>query len=262
MNIEIENLDFITTIHRKDTFTGLMLNFSANCPIQWKKGVIIGMLHRAYNICPSWKLIHDEFRKICDIMYKNGYSYEFLNKIIFNFLNKKCINSNPLNISLENNYKYVFKIPYIAFASLNFKRKLVKLFKNVDININVIFTSTKVGSYFSIKDRTEKYLKTNLVYQYNCLGDPNISYIGKTKRYFGTRVHEHIETDTKSSVYKHIKNCNYCNENNAFNNFDIIDSGNSDFEAKILEALHVSEKQPCMNKQLFNSGTMFTLNVF
>ena len=47
VNVILKDSDFETSVFRKSTFTGLMLNFQAVCPIEWKKGLVIGMLHRA-----------------------------------------------------------------------------------------------------------------------------------------------------------------------------------------------------------------------
>ena len=46
IKIELYCNDIYTSIYRKNTFTGLLLNFNAVCPIQWKKGIILGMLSR------------------------------------------------------------------------------------------------------------------------------------------------------------------------------------------------------------------------
>ena len=159
-----------------------------------------------------------------------------------------------------NNFTFI--LPYIDHASINFRRKLIKLFKSMNVDIKVVFTSTKVSSYFSLKCKTALHLRTNLVYRYNCLDDPNVFYIGKTKRFFGTRYVEHIERDKKSAIYLHLNKCNKCKQSDLLNNFEIIDKANNDYELKILEALHISKSQPILNKQIFKSGASYILKVF
>ena len=46
--------DFKSSVFRKTSHNGLMLNFSAICPCKWKIGLINCMLYRAYNICCNW----------------------------------------------------------------------------------------------------------------------------------------------------------------------------------------------------------------
>ena len=95
LDVEINQKDdkFQTSIFRKKTFTGLLLNFSAICPIQWKKGLITCLLHRAYIVCSSWSLFNDEIEKIRKFMSINGYPNCFFDKIVQKFLDKKFKNS-------------------------------------------------------------------------------------------------------------------------------------------------------------------------
>ena len=263
LDVEIQIIDckFVFSIYRKSTFTGILLNYMATCPLNWKKGLVNGMFHRAYNICSSWHLLDCEFRKIYDILFKNGYSKNFLDGILSRFLNHKFSDICETN-SKSNDSKYVFILPFIDIASLNFRRKLKKLFKSIDVDVQIIFRSLKVSSYFSLKSKTDLSLRTNVVYRFTCLADPNLFYIGKTKRFFGLRFSEHTEKDQKSSVHQHIISCNSCRNCDLLRNFDIIDSARNDFELKILEALHISKSQPILNKQLFESGSSFVLNLF
>ena len=43
-----KNHEFFTSTYRKKTFTGLLLNFCADCPVYWKRTLVVGMLHRIY----------------------------------------------------------------------------------------------------------------------------------------------------------------------------------------------------------------------
>ena len=57
MDVKVNNDGtFETCVRRKPTHTGLFLNFNAACPIKWKFGLILCMLHRAKSICSSINL--------------------------------------------------------------------------------------------------------------------------------------------------------------------------------------------------------------
>ena len=88
----------------------------------------------------------------------------------------------------------------------------------------------------------------------------NLSYIGKTKRHLAKRVGEH-EKD-KSAIGHHLQFCTPCRDGFNVNKFKIIDTGSSDTDCKIKEALHIKSSNPILNKQLFQSGSSFVLNVF
>ena len=80
LDIQEDNLN--TSVYRKPTYTSLLLNFQANCPMQWKTGLIYTLLNRAYTVCNSWYNIHIEINKLRDIFGKNGYPVWFLDKYI------------------------------------------------------------------------------------------------------------------------------------------------------------------------------------
>ena len=125
-----------------------------------------------------------------------------------------------------------------------------------------MFNSTKVSSYFSLKDKTSVFLKNCLIYGFTCLSDSNTTYIGKTKRYFGKRLIEHGVNGT-TSVSKHLRNCKICADYDDFVNcFKILDNTNSDFDCKIVEAILIKKNKPSINKQLNFSGAEFTLKLF
>ena len=62
-----------STVYRKSTYPGLMLNFAAVCSLKWKLGFIHCLLHRAYAVCSTWKVFHEEVTFLKNIFLKYGY---------------------------------------------------------------------------------------------------------------------------------------------------------------------------------------------
>ena len=62
-----EDGGFTSTVFRKPTYTGLILNFSAMCPQKWKFGLIQCLLHRAYTISSSWLAFSQDVDFLKDI---------------------------------------------------------------------------------------------------------------------------------------------------------------------------------------------------
>ena len=52
-----------STWYTKPTDTGLTMNFHAVAPVQYKKSVVTGFIHRIYNACSLWKHFHDSVQK-------------------------------------------------------------------------------------------------------------------------------------------------------------------------------------------------------
>ena len=131
------------------------------------------------------------------------------------------------------------------------------------------FTSTKIRDYFSLKSKMNPFLKSCVVYKYQCLEDPDNFYIGQTKRHIGVRAGEHLDLSksTWTAVANHISDCETCFSKHTtgeltYKNFEIIRSGNSKYQIEILEALLIKRLSPKINRQLHSSGSSFLLKVY
>ena len=72
-----------------------------------------------------------------------------------------------------------------------------------------MFSSFKISSFFSMKDSVPLDLRSCVVYKFVC-ASCKADYIGRTKRHLSTRIKEHLETDKKSHVYKHLDESQRC----------------------------------------------------
>ena len=76
-----------SSVWRKPTHTGLLLNYHAVCPLKWKSGLITCLLNRAETICSTESLFRSEVTKLKEMFFKNGYPAWFFNKILNSFYN-------------------------------------------------------------------------------------------------------------------------------------------------------------------------------
>ena len=95
-----------------------------------------------------------------------------------------------------------------------------------------------------------------LVYKYKC-GGCNVSYYGKTKRYFKVRICEHfgishllekkvkIDNNNLTAIQEHILRCNY---SPSFEKFSILTRESNDFKLKIMESLLIARDKSIVNK--------------
>ena len=251
---------FNSKVFRKTTYTGLLLNYSAMCPSKWKFGLMQCLLHRAYMISSDWITMSREIDFLKDIFRKNGYPEKLISTCVRKFLNRKCSDTSDKQIK-DDGVETIFSIPYIGLPSIIFGRKLKALFKtNYGISIRVVYSTFKVSNYFSLKCKTPMHLLANVVYQYNCLCDTSSTYIGKTKRHLAIRVKEHKQG--QSAIHDHLEGCTKCKQDYSCRAFSIVDSGRDEFETTIKEALHIKDKKPKLNRQLYSQGASFVLGVF
>ena len=123
------------------------------------------------------------------------------------------------------------------------------------------FTTSKVGNYFSNKNKTPHELKSNVVNDYKCSKDKSIKCIEYTSRPQIERVKEYLKG--KSVVSDHIYNFNICkNERTTVNNFSILKECTNKLEALISEAILIKRYYPILKKQLTKPGITHKLIIF
>ena len=111
-----------------------------------------------------------------------------------------------------------------------------------------MYTGTKLGSNFQIKDRKKFDHKHDLVYYVKCPKCQN-DYIGEIGRRLHERISDHSGKDSKSHMLIHSLENNH--KHVSFEDFCILRNGyiNSKFKQKILEALFIKELRPSLNTQ-------------
>ena len=138
-------------------------------------------------------------------------------------------------------------------------------FKQFDVRLFPLYRTNKVGQYFQLKSKTPLPLRSNVVYKFTCSGHMNLTYIGMSSRHLITRVKEHLNlADSRiSAIQNHILSCPICsNLQYNINSFTILRKCNSDYEAKLYEALLIIRDSPSLNKQCYASETLFLLNIY
>ena len=228
--------------------------------------MIKGSLSRAWKYCSSYENFHDEVLNLENYFKNNGYPLEIFWNTVNSFVNNKFVNSKKITNS--DAASVFIRIPYLGKISLSYKSKLQKLFLDKfygNLNLKCIFRTCKIGDYFSLKCKTPLILGSKVVYKFTCLCDTNISYIGRTKRHFVTRIEEHLDDkdSNKSAIASHIRQCNCCSlEKELHNQFIVIKRCNTVFDLNINEALLIKKNNPIINKQLYQSGSQYVLKVF
>ena len=156
ITINGENAD--TWVFRKNTDTGVMLNFNAVVPNVWKVGLIRCLLNTGKQICSSETLFSLEVenlrRRFTANGYPNAYFQDVYNKFLARVGGDKAVECDSDTNNNENERKYVFGVPFVGSASRDYKKKVTGLIKeHLGVDIFGYFSSCKVGSFFSLKSR-------------------------------------------------------------------------------------------------------------
>ena len=100
-----------------------------------------------------------------------------LTKFYTNFKTKKQ------TVKPKNNI-LIFFIPYLGKISKEFGLQIQSLIKKrFDTEITIVYKTTKVQEYFSLKSKTPLTLNSNVVYMFTCSRDVNVTYIGMFARH-------------------------------------------------------------------------------
>ena len=255
MDILLENSEtgLKTSIYRKDTYTGLLLNFKSFTPSIYKKGLIKTLIDRTFQINNTWIGFHLDLKNLRTIILKNEYPEKQFDLQVNKYLNKKLSKEQSGNsIEKEEQKLRYFKLPYIGkFSDYTQKKinKLIKQFCKDNIKIKLVFDSFKISSMFSTKDKIPHSLKSFVVYKFVC-ARCNACYVGETSRHLNTRIKEHLTTDKQSHIYKHLSESEECRMANNANSFKIIDTARSKYTLKIKEGLHIQWLKPNLNVQV------------
>ena len=271
VHVELTENGFNSWVYRKPTHTNVMLNFASTVPLPWKCGLIVCLLKRAYSICSSPYYFNKEVEFLRKMFHMNGYPAAFFDGVLQRFVTRTESNSSSglpsfSEVGEELDTRYVvFRMPYLGRPSRVFAKKLATLVGDgLGVSVRVVYTSLKVQSFFRLKSVTPHRLLSCVVYKFDCVSNPNVSYVGQTYRHIEDRMGEHLKDkgDT-SGVASHLRSCPDCSAARlGLDNFQVIQKCRSDFDTKIVEAFCIQKLQPRLNKQLYRMGACYRLKVF
>ena len=178
-------------------------------------------------------------------------------RLVRPFFDKIFIERNIIHSVAKK--QLVISLEYLGKHSIKIKKRLERVI-NEQIpfcKINLVFSSKmKIKHFFSFKDKVTKNLKSLVLYKFKC-SDCNITYIGKTYRYFQIRFSEHLGIlKTTNLPLKHNKksptavrdHIHVCNHQNTSDHFRIIGSAKNDYHLKIKESLNILRENSTLNK--------------
>ena len=116
-----------TSVYRKPTFSGLYMQWRSFVPKKYKRGLVNSLLHRAWRICSSFELFHQEVLFLKDTLQKNGYPHTFLDRCIKTFLDTKMDTQESLPEFGPPKKTVILCLPYIGINGDKIKRQLFRL---------------------------------------------------------------------------------------------------------------------------------------
>ena len=245
---------FTTSIHRKATFSGVFTNYSAFIPIEYKRGLIATLLHRAYMVNSSLSGLHDEITRLKEILKKNGYPENFLDRCILKFFNKVYETKPTVTTVPKKEVRII--LPFLGSSSLSVKNSLKKLYREIlpFCSLQIVFkTGNKLSSHFKFKDSLPGTLRSGVVYQFKC-AKCNLSYVGSTWRFWERRLQEHLHISALTGkplsggqIYAPMQHARTCQYHLKRDDFSIIGSEKNRYLLRLKESIFIYKLRPQLN---------------
>ena len=251
---------FKTSIYRKPTFTGLCTKFTSFIPIQYKRNLVSTLAYRALKICSSYVSIHAEFTYIRNMLYKNGFPYNFSDSYMGKVMSK-FLNATQQNKATAVRKTVYLSIPYTGIHGFSLRKNLNQLLSEFypQVCLRVVFKSANpVSKFFKMKDIIPEDLSSLIVYKYQCVCC-NATYVGKCVRHYQTRINEHLGRSPRTGnylakpLYSAIReHCETSNHRISKENFSILASSNSHLDLNIMEALYQKKIKPSLGRPSYD----------
>ena len=144
-------------------------------------------------------------------------------------------------------------LPFAGPTGENLIKKLRQDIKKKSdkLKICVTYTPTKLGSKFTLKDKTKNEDQHNVTYHVSCGNNKcTSSYVGQTRCWIIKRTMEHNSKDNTSHVLIHSKATKH--RRVSMKNVKILGRRyKSDFKRRISESLFIKKIKPDLNCQNF-----------
>ena len=253
-----EESSMTTAVYRKTTHSGVYTHFTSFVPFCLKLQLIRTLLHRAFEICSSYELLHREFERIRVMLMNNGYCSEYIFSVIGRFMTRKFTEYRPF---FGPRPKEIYlRVPFLKDTTYKLERSINSCLSQIkcgSLKVKLFYNYCRVGDRLKFKDRSPTI--NNAIYHLQC-SQCEANYVGETKRNITVRMDEHGNQSAKdlTEVAKH--SVKY--PGHVFNrsNPKILGFEHHTMKRKIKEALFIQKLNPSLNIQE-KSYKLFLFNV-
>ena len=247
---------FVTSIFRKETFTGLGLNFFSHCSMLFKINSCKTLIHRAFSLCSNWMSFHEEIRFLKTYFMNNCYPAHVFTKATREFLDN-IFRPQCVTATVPKKIMYV-SLPYINNSKL-FKHELLSILNTLYpyVDFRLIFKNPfTIGKLFHFKDTLPELMRSCLVYEFNCPKCNFGTYVGCSKRMLKVRIDSRRCVSHRTGLPLNRKehsairiHSNSCHHQIQYKDFKILAQTQNAQSLPFLESLHIKQLSPSLNNQ-------------
>ena len=249
-----------TDVYRKNTNLGLCLNGISECPDRYKTSTINSYIRRALTHCSSWHSTSNEIEASSQILINNGFTNRDVLKNTGKTIEKWYAGND--NDSQDNEQHHPIKIFYKNQFHRDYKKDEQALRSIINENVKplqddhviklIIYYKSRKTSSLIMKNNTaanhEKLKERNVIYHFKCpVQGCSQDYIGMTTMRLTKRISCHLQ---EGAIFNHMRtnHNNRLNREQLIDSIEIIDRNSDQKRLRFLEALHILEKKPSINR--------------
>ena len=255
--------EFIRSVYRKPTFTGLYTRWDSFCDARHKTNLIRSLMSRAVKICSPSEL-QGELSNLKNIFAANGYPLDIINNTMKKVISTPATNAKDQPTTTAGSeatpQPVVLTLPWKGKVSSRFRQDIQKTVQQSfsNVRMHVIFTARRAFSP-AVKDALPTTMMSNVVYKFAC--HCTCTYVGRTSQQLGERIKQHlpsklfkakpnlkIET-ADSAITKHLKQHPACIRTDLVDSFKILARARHQRHLEILEAAYIKALNPALCQQ-------------
>ena len=191
------------------TCSNIYIHWNSFSPANWKIGTLEGIIRRAYVICTDETDLKEELSFVSEVFKSiNGYPKRIIDqsqsKMKTKFARQESTEereNEEVNEETDNKERTqpFLVVPYAGERGEKIMKKLRNQLPE-KFKPRIVYTGTKLSSFFQLKDKVPEKYCSNLVYYYNSQSEENTDYTGETKCRIGKRHKDHQGADPKSAI--------------------------------------------------------------
>ena len=260
---------YITSVYRKPTDEGRCLNGTSEVPQRYKDSVIRAYVHRALKHCSTWPLVHQELKRVREILVNNNYNLADIDKhihaILDEHINQKKTTSSTgdtINLFYRNQMTPSYKAEEAALKNI-IKRTCKPVNPEDRIKLSIYYRSPTTASLVmknNMASDNTPLKQTNVVYHFKCTkGDcallPASGYIGYTTTTLSRRLTMHLQSGGPQQ-HTQTEHDTRLTRQEITANTSIIAKASDWRRLVAMEAIMIREKDPSINRQMNARGIL------
>ena len=249
-----------TDVYRKGTNLGLCLNGKSECPDRYKDSTITSYLRRAITHCSTWSSTSAEINKASQILVNNGFPNRRIEQITKKIINKWYAGefnaptdhdpNQQIHLFYKSQYHPAHKQDEKAVKTI-IKDHLKPSNDNDQIKLIIYYKNRRTSSLFMKNNPTPKQemiKQRNVVYHFSCpVQGCSQDYVGMTTTRLSKRISCHVQ---EGAIHNHMTRTHNRRptRDQIIQNTTIIDRQTDNKRLRFLEALHILEMKPSINR--------------